>query len=128
MLGSRVPFSPPHWRPAGRSAVGDSLPGRLITFAPPSRVSDSPVIDMEIVAVDGTVLYENRRRVPGDLGDLGDLAAIGPEGRLPLRGHLLPGAYAVILPLAESDEIMREGPARRKTFFSMSEPGNSIGF
>ena len=125
MLGSRVPFSPPRWRPAGRSAVGDSLPGRLITFAPPSRVSDSPVIDMEIVAVDGTVLYENRRRVPGDLGDL---AVIGPEGRLPLRGHFLPGAYAVILPLAESDEIMREGPARRKTFFSMSEPGNSIGF
>lgn len=100
----------------------------LITFAPPSGVSDSPVIDMEIVAVDGTVLYENRRRVPGDLGDFGDLAVIGPEGRLPLRGYLLPGAYAVTLPLAESDEIMREGPARRKTFFSMSEPGNSIGF
>ena len=41
-----------------------------------------------------------------------DLAVIGPEGRLPLRGHFLPGAYAVIFPLVRSDAIMSEGPAR----------------
>ena len=51
-----------------------------------------------------------------------------PRAPAPARGYFLPGAYAVILPPAESDEIMREGPARRKTSLSVSEPGNSIGF
>ena len=50
------------------------------------------------------------------------------ERPAPARGYFLPGAYAVILPPAESDEIMREGPARRKTSLSVSESGNSIGF